>query len=108
MIEKEGSEITSIIITPILTAIGIYIEPTGFLKAGTPEVVFDTNRKILEGLVIIEEICAKLIFGRCIGLDWGDLYKLEAIYTANHKHNMIKTEKKDSKTKAKQLKNVKQ
>lgn len=108
LIEKEGMKITSIITTLILTTIGIHIGPTGFLQAGAPEVVFDTNRRILEGLVIIEKICAKLIFGRCVGLDWGDYHKLEAAHTANHEYNMIEAEKGDSKAKTKRLKNEKQ
>ena len=69
LIEKKGSEITSIITIPILITIGIYIGPTEFLESGTPEVVFDIDKKILERLVIVEKICAKLIFGRYISLD---------------------------------------
>lgn len=67
--EKEGLEITSIITTLILTTISIHIRLNEFLKASVPEMIFDIDKKILEGLVIIEEIRAKLIFSRCIGLD---------------------------------------
>lgn len=107
LIEKEGLEITSIIITPILTIIGMHIKQTRFLKPGAPEVVFDTDKRILDGLVIVEGIYAKLIFGRYLGLDWGDYCKLEAACTANHKYNMIEVEEGDPKTKTKQLKNKK-
>lgn len=62
LIEKKGLEIISIITTPILTIISMHIGPTRFLKAGVPEVVFNTDKKILKELVIVEEICAKLIF----------------------------------------------
>lgn len=55
--------------TPILTTIGMHIGPTRFLEAGMPKVMFDTDKKILEELVIVKEIHVKLIFGRCVGLD---------------------------------------
>lgn len=86
----------------------MYIRLTGFLETGVPEVVFDTNRRILEGLVIVERICAKLIFGRCISLDWDDHRELKAAYTANYKHNMIKAKKENLKARAKRIKNEKQ
>lgn len=91
-----------------MITIGIHIGPTGFLETGVPEVVFDTNRRILEGLVIIEKICTKLVFGRYISLDWDDYQELEATYTANYKYNMIKAKKENLKAKAKQLENKKQ
>lgn len=49
--------------------IGIHIGLTGFLEAAMPEVMFNLDGKILEGLVIVKKICAELIFGRCIGSD---------------------------------------
>lgn len=88
--------------------IGMHIRFTGFLKASTPEVVFDINKKTLKRLIIIEKICVKLIFDRCVGLDWVDYCKLEATYTTNYEHNMIEVEKEDLKAKAKQLRNKKQ
>lgn len=100
--------ITSIITTLILTTIGMYIRPMGFLEPGAPEMVFDTDGRILEGLVIVEGICAKLIFSRYINQNWGDYCKLDAAYTANHKVNIIEAEKEDPKAKAKRLKNKKQ
>lgn len=68
LIEEEGSKITSIITTPILTTISIHIGLIGFVKAKAPEMVFDTNKKILEELVIIKKICGKQIFAKCVGL----------------------------------------
>lgn len=65
--EKEGLEIPFIIMTPILTTIGMYIRLTRFWEAGRLEVVFDIDRKFLKELVIIEGIFAKLIFGKCVG-----------------------------------------
>lgn len=70
--------------------------------------VFDTDGKISKGLVIVEKIRAKLIFNRCIGLDWCDHSKLEAACTANHKDNIIEAEEEDLKTKTKRFKNEKQ
>lgn len=86
----------------------MYIGPMGFLEPGAPEMVFDTDGRILEGLVIVEGICAKLIFGRYINQNWGDYRKLDAACTANHKGNIIEAEKEDPKAKAKRLKNKKQ
>lgn len=105
--EKKSSKITSIITTPILKTIGIHIGSTGFLEADAPKVMFDIDGKILEELVIIEGICAKLIFGKCVGLDWDDHRKLEAACTTNHKNNMIEAKEEDLKTKIKRLKNKK-
>lgn len=59
----------SIITTPTIITISMYIRPTRFLEAGAPEVVFDTDGKILEELVIVERIYAKLIFSRCVSLN---------------------------------------
>lgn len=78
------------------------------MEASTLKVVFNTNKMILEKLIIVEEICVKLIFSRCVGLNWGDYYGLKVTYTANHKYNMIEVEEKNPNTKAKQLKNKKQ
>lgn len=108
MIEKEGLEIISIITTLILITIGIHIRLTRFFEAGAPEVVFDTDKKILKMLVIVEKIYAKLILSRYISLDCDDYCKFKAPYIVNHKHNMTKTEKVDPKAKAKRLKNKKQ
>lgn len=47
----------------------VHIRPTRFFKTSMPEMMFETDRKILEKLVIIEKICIKLIFGRYISLD---------------------------------------
>ena len=105
LIEQKGSEIISIIITPILTIIGMHIGPTGFLEVGMPEIVFDIDKKILEELVIIKEIFTKLIFGRCVGLNWDDHCKLETAYSANYEHNMIEAKEEDPKAKTKQFKN---
>lgn len=99
--EKKSLKIISIIMTPIFKKIDIYIGLTGFLETIVPEVMFDTNGRILEGLVIIEEICTKLNFGRYISLDWRDHCKLEAVYTANHKDSIIELKKEDPKAKAK-------
>lgn len=74
------------------------IEQTEFLKAGVPKVVFDIDGKILKRLIIIKNF-AKLIFGRCIGLDWNNNCKLEAICIVNNKNNIIKAEKEDLKSK---------
>lgn len=106
--EEEGSEIMFIIITSILRIIDMHIRPIGFLKAVAPKVLFDTDGKILEGLVIVEEICAKLIFGRSVSLDLGDYCKFKAACTANREYNIIEAKKEHPKTKAKQLKNKKQ
>lgn len=92
--EKNGLEIISIITTLILTTIGIHIKSTRFLEVGVSEMVFNTDRKILEELVIIEKICTKLIFGRCVSLDWDNYCKLKAACIANHKNNMIEAKKK--------------
>lgn len=62
--KKGGLEFISIITNPILTTIGINIGQTGFFKASVSKVVFDKDRRILKGLVIIEKICAKLIFDK--------------------------------------------
>lgn len=64
LIEEESLKITFIIKTLILTIIGICIGPTRISEADAPEVIFDTDGKIQERLVIIEKICAKLIFSR--------------------------------------------
>lgn len=53
LLDKEGAENTSTITTPILINIYMHIGPTGFLEDGAPEVVFGTDRKIREGLVIV-------------------------------------------------------
>lgn len=108
LIEKEeSSKIPSIITTPILITISIYIGPTEFLKGDPPKVLFDIEVKILEELVIVKEIWAKLIFGRYVGPDWGNHRKFEAVCTANYKDSMIEAEEKNPKAKAKQLKNEK-
>lgn len=78
------------------------------MEVGVPEMVFNTNRKILEELIIIKKIYAKLIFSKYIILDWDNYYKFEAICNTNYKNNTIKVEKKDLKTGAKQFKNNKQ
>lgn len=61
--------------TLILTKIGQQIKPTRFLKASLFKIVLDIDEKILKKLVVIEKICAKLIFTRFIDLDWSDHYK---------------------------------
>lgn len=80
----------------------MHIGPTRFLKVGVTKITFDIVRKILEGLVIVEGSCVKLIFGKCVNLDWGNYSKFEAVCITNHKNNMIKVEKKDEKAKAKE------
>lgn len=105
--EQKVLGITYIITTLILTIIDIYTRLTGYLETGALEVVFDTDGKILEQLVIVEEICAKLIFSQYVVLDWNDYCKFEAVCTANQKNNIIETEEEDSKIKAKQLKDKK-
>lgn len=84
-----------------MTTIGMHIKPIRFLKFGAPKVIFDIDGKILERLIIIEEIYTKLIFNRYISLNWGDYCKFEAAYTINYKNNMIEAKKKNFKTKAK-------
>ena len=69
LIEEKGLEIISIITTPILVTIGIHIGSTGFLEADVPEMVFNIDGKIVKRLVIVEGVCAKLIFSRCVGLN---------------------------------------
>lgn len=69
--------------------------------------IFDIDRKILERLVIIQKICAKLIIGRCVGLDWGNYCKLGAACIANYKYNIIEVEEENLKAKIKQVKNKK-
>lgn len=101
-------EIVSIIMTIILTTIDIYIKPTEFLKAGIFVIIFDTNRRILKKLVIIQNIYTELLFSKYISLYKSNYYKFEVVYTANHENNISTIEKKDSKTKVKQLKNKKQ
>lgn len=108
LIEKKSLKIIYIITNSILITIGIHIRSTRFLEANVFKIMFDIDKKILEKLVIIEKICAKLIFGRCVGLNWGNYCKLKAICTANHKNNMIEAEEKNPKAKAKQFKNKKQ
>lgn len=85
----------------------MYTRLTGYLETGALEVVFDTDGKILEQLIIVEEICAKLIFSQYVVLNWNDYCKFEAVCTANQKNNIIETEEEDSKIKAKQLKDKK-
>lgn len=94
--------------TMILTIIGIYIKLTGFLKASAFMIVFDIDKKILEKLVIIQNIYTELLFSKYISLYKSDYYKFEVVYTANYKNNIITIEKKDPKAKAKQLKNKNQ
>lgn len=98
---KQGLKITSIITTSILITIGMHIRPTGFLKVRAPEVVFDISKKIPERLVIVEEICAKLIFSRCVDLDLCDYCKFKAAHTAKHENNIIEVEEENLKAKAK-------
>lgn len=86
----------------------MHIRPSRFLKASMLEKVLDINKKILEELVIVKKICAKLIFGRCVSLDWGDHCKFKAACTLNHKNNMIEIKKKDLKAKFKPFKSKKQ
>lgn len=69
LIDKKGLKITFIITILILTTMDMYIGPIRFLEASAPDVVFDTDRKMLKVLVIVEEICAKLIFRRWFGLN---------------------------------------
>lgn len=69
LIEEEGSEITSIINTLIFSTISMHIGLIGFLEADVLEVMFNIDKRIPEGLVIVEKICAKLVFGRYIDLD---------------------------------------
>lgn len=107
LIEKESLEIIFIITTLIFTIIILHIGPTKFLEAGMPEIIFYTNAKILEELVIVEKICAKLIFSRCVSLNYGDHCKPKVASNANYKHNIIEMEKKNLKAKFKQLKNKK-
>lgn len=68
----------------------MHIGPNRFLKTGISEIVFDIDKKILKRLIIIEKIYAKLIFCRCVSVNWGNPCKLKAIYIANHKDNIIK------------------
>ena len=49
--EKDDSENTSVITTPILLRIGIHIESTGFLDDGAPDIMFSPDGKIQEGSV---------------------------------------------------------
>lgn len=107
LIEKESLKIIVIITTLILTIIILHIEPTKFLKAGMPEMIFYINTKILEELIIIEKICTKLIFSGCVSLNYDDYCKLKVASIANYKYNIIEIEKKDPKAKFKQLKNKK-
>lgn len=97
----------SIITTLFLTIIDMHIRQTRFLETIISEVVFYIDEKILEKLVIIEKMYAKIIFSRCIGLDKGDDYNIKATCIANHKDNMIEVEEENLKAKAKQLKNKK-
>lgn len=86
----------------------MHIGPTRFLKADALEIVFDIDRKFLEQLVIVEKICAKLIFSIYICLKWIDYGKFETSHIVNHKNNMFEAQEKNLKVKAKQLKNKKQ
>lgn len=49
--EKDGSENTSMITTPILVRIGMHIGSTGFLDNNAPDVIFSPDKRIQEGLV---------------------------------------------------------
>lgn len=65
------------------------------------KIIFDIDKKILKKLVIIKKFYIKLIFGKYINLQQNNYYKLNAIYIANNKYNMIKTEEKNLKSKVK-------
>lgn len=47
----------------------MYIKLTRFLEVNALKIMFDIDKKILEKLVIIKKICAKLIFSKYISLD---------------------------------------
>ena len=49
--QKDGSKNTSVITTPILVRIGIYIGSTGFFDNGAPDIVFSPDKKIQKGSV---------------------------------------------------------
>ena len=49
--EKDGSENTSVITTPILVKIGMHIGSTEFLDNGAPDVVFSSDKRIQKGSV---------------------------------------------------------
>ena len=50
---EEDNKNTTIIITPILISICMHIRPTGFLEDDMPEMVYGTDGRIQEGLVIV-------------------------------------------------------
>lgn len=53
LLAKEDNENTAIITAPILISIYMHIGPSGFLKDGVLEVVYDINQRIYERLVIV-------------------------------------------------------
>lgn len=93
--KKENLEISiSIRIILILTITSIYIQLTKFLKVDILKILFNIDRKILKKIVVIKKIWTNLIFSKCIRLNWCNYCQFKAIYTSNHKDNMIKAEKK--------------
>lgn len=53
LLAKEDNENTAIIIAPILINIHIHIRLTGFLEDGMPKIVYGTDGKIQDRLIIV-------------------------------------------------------
>lgn len=104
LIEKKGLEITFIIMTLILTMIGMHITSTRFLEACAIKVVFNIDRKIPKRFVTIKKICAKLIFAKYISLDWKNNCKFKTPLLLTTKITWLKWKKKIQKPKLSNLK----